>query len=234
MEMGTVDRKKDEIYMRMALEEAQRAGQQGEVPIGAILVKGDQVLARDHNRCVELNDPTAHAEILVLRRGGEALGNYRLNDTVIYVTAEPCPMPALEMLVAEMLAIHYCSDHNETIDVLAGLLEEVRRRVDHENPIVLPERYVNGGRFGGLYELHTGPSDLAFLSHGPEILEVVVQLINQLVIAYSKLVRQVLFGNGRFLGGNIKRAQNALSHVMIHDGRVCLRVYVCYLNPAIR
>jgi tRNA(adenine34) deaminase len=97
MEMGTVDRKKDEIYMRMALEEAQRAGQQGEVPIGAILVKGDQVLARDHNRCVELNDPTAHAEILVLRRGGEALGNYRLNDTVIYVTAEPCPMCASAM-----------------------------------------------------------------------------------------------------------------------------------------
>ena len=55
--MGIVDRKKDEIYMRMALEEAQRAGQQGEIPIGAILVKGDQVLARDHNRCIELNDP---------------------------------------------------------------------------------------------------------------------------------------------------------------------------------
>jgi tRNA(adenine34) deaminase len=97
MEVGIVDRKKDEIYMRIALEEAQRAGQQGEIPIGAILVKGDQVLARDHNRCVELNDPTAHAEILVLRRGGEVLGNYRLNDTVIYVTAEPCPMCASAM-----------------------------------------------------------------------------------------------------------------------------------------
>jgi tRNA(Arg) A34 adenosine deaminase TadA len=50
------------------------------------------VLARDHNRCIELSDPTAHAEILVLRKGGEILKNYRLNDTVIYVTAEPCPM----------------------------------------------------------------------------------------------------------------------------------------------
>jgi len=76
----------------MALEEAEEAGQRGEVPVGAVLLKGDQVLAKDHNRCIELSDPTAHAEILVLRKGGEILKNYRLNDTVMYVTAEPCPM----------------------------------------------------------------------------------------------------------------------------------------------
>jgi tRNA(adenine34) deaminase len=88
----------DEIYMRMALEEAQIAGQNGEVPVGAILVKGDRVLARDHNRCIEYSDPTAHAEILVLRKGGEVSGNYRLNETVMYVTAEPCPMCAAAMV----------------------------------------------------------------------------------------------------------------------------------------
>jgi tRNA(adenine34) deaminase len=93
-----VDSEMDEIYMRMALEEAQIAGKNGEVPVGAILVKGDQVLARDHNRCIEYNDPTAHAEILVLRKGGEASGNYRLNETVMYVTAEPCPMCAAAMV----------------------------------------------------------------------------------------------------------------------------------------
>ena len=86
------DIKCDEKYMKMALEEAEKAGQRGEVPVGAILLKGDQVLAKDHNRCIELSDPTAHAEILVLRKGGEILKNYRLNDTVMYVTAEPCPM----------------------------------------------------------------------------------------------------------------------------------------------
>ena len=78
--------------MKMALEQAERACQKGEIPVGAILLKGDQVLARDHNRCIELSDPTAHAEILVLRKGGEILRNYRLNDTVVYVTVEPCPM----------------------------------------------------------------------------------------------------------------------------------------------
>lgn len=96
--MIAADREKDELYMRMALEEARRAGQEGEVPIGAILVKGDRVLASDHNRCIELRDPTAHAEILVIRRAGEALGNYRLNDTMMYVTAEPCPMCASAMV----------------------------------------------------------------------------------------------------------------------------------------
>jgi len=86
------DRMVDEKYMKVALEEAKKAGQRGEVPVGAILLKGDQVLAKDHNRCIELSDPTAHAEILVLRKGGEILRNYRLNDTVMYVTVEPCPM----------------------------------------------------------------------------------------------------------------------------------------------
>jgi len=87
-----MDKEFDEKYMKMALEEANKAGGKGEVPVGAILLKGDQILARDHNRCVELSDPTAHAEILVLRKGGEVLRNYRLNGTVMYVTTEPCPM----------------------------------------------------------------------------------------------------------------------------------------------
>lgn len=84
-------KKLDERYMRIALEEAERAAQQGEVPVGAVLTKEGKVLARDHNRCIELNDPSAHAEVLVLRKAGEVLRNYRLNDTTLYVTAEPCP-----------------------------------------------------------------------------------------------------------------------------------------------
>jgi len=78
--------------MKMALEEAEKAGLRGEIPVGAILLKGNRVIAKDHNRCIELSDPTAHAEILVLRKGGEILRNYRLTETVVYVTVEPCPM----------------------------------------------------------------------------------------------------------------------------------------------
>ncbi len=87
-----MDKEFDERMMKMALEQAEQGRESGEVPVGAILLKGHQVLAKDHNRCIELSDPTAHAEILVLRNGGEILRNYRLNGTVMYVTAEPCPM----------------------------------------------------------------------------------------------------------------------------------------------
>jgi len=102
-----VDRGSDEQYMRMALEEAKRAGQRGEVPVGAVLVKEDRVLAKDHNRCIELNDPTAHAEILVLRWAGELLKNYRLTDTVMYVTSEPCPMCASAMVHGRVARLVY-------------------------------------------------------------------------------------------------------------------------------
>jgi tRNA(adenine34) deaminase len=93
-----IDKEFDEKYMRMALKEAEKAGQSGEIPVGALLIKGDQLLAKDHNRCIELSDPTAHAEILVLRKGGEILKNYRLQDTVMYVTVEPCPMCVSAMI----------------------------------------------------------------------------------------------------------------------------------------
>ncbi len=101
------DREFDERYMKIALEEAQKAGQEGEIPVGAVLLKGKQVLARDHNRCIELNDPTAHAEILVLRKGGKRLRNYRLNETVMYVTAEPCPMCVSAMVHGRIRRLVY-------------------------------------------------------------------------------------------------------------------------------
>jgi len=82
----------DERFMEVALEEARAASSEGEVPVGAVLVKNGDIIGRDHNRCIQFNDPTAHAEILVIRKGGEVLGNYRLADTTLYVTVEPCPM----------------------------------------------------------------------------------------------------------------------------------------------
>jgi tRNA(adenine34) deaminase len=97
-----MDHELDKRYMKMALEEAKKASRGGEVPVGAVLLKNDQVIAQDHNRCMELNDPTAHAEILVLRKGGKILKNYRLKDTVMYVTTEPCPMCVSAMLHARI------------------------------------------------------------------------------------------------------------------------------------
>ena len=82
----------DEKWMIFALEQARKAEKEGEVPVGAILVKDDLVIARAHNKPISTNDPTAHAEIQLLRAAGEELKNYRLPGTTLYVTLEPCAM----------------------------------------------------------------------------------------------------------------------------------------------
>ncbi|MFW2405316.1 MAG: tRNA adenosine(34) deaminase TadA [Gammaproteobacteria bacterium] len=84
----------DERWMRRALELAAVAAELGEVPVGAVLVRGDEVLAEGWNCPIGESDPTAHAEIRALRAAGQAVGNYRLLDTTLYVTMEPCPMCA--------------------------------------------------------------------------------------------------------------------------------------------
>ncbi|HEY7929552.1 MAG TPA: tRNA adenosine(34) deaminase TadA [Steroidobacteraceae bacterium] len=84
----------DADYMQLALEQAERARAAGEVPVGAVLVSGEIVLARAHNRPISSRDPTAHAEIEALRAAGRALDAYRLTNTTLYVTLEPCLMCA--------------------------------------------------------------------------------------------------------------------------------------------
>jgi len=78
--------------MRMALREAERGAREGEVPVGAVLVGEGRVLARGHNRPIHLRDPSAHAEVLVVRRAARKLANYRLEGCDLYVTIEPCAM----------------------------------------------------------------------------------------------------------------------------------------------
>ncbi|HEY6515506.1 MAG TPA: tRNA adenosine(34) deaminase TadA [Steroidobacteraceae bacterium] len=88
--------------MRLALEQAGRARAGGEVPVGAVLVSGDRVIASGANRPIAASDPTAHAEIEALRAGGRTLGSYRLTDTTLYVTLEPCAMCAMAMVHARV------------------------------------------------------------------------------------------------------------------------------------
>jgi tRNA(adenine34) deaminase len=80
--------------MRIALGHALAAGAAGEVPVGAVLVRGEDVIGSGANKPIASHDPSAHAEIQALRAGGQALGSYRLNDTTLYVTLEPCVMCA--------------------------------------------------------------------------------------------------------------------------------------------
>lgn len=82
----------DEEWMRHAIRLAQRAEEQGEVPVGALLVYDNHLIAEGWNQPIQSNDPTAHAEIVAVRKAGQVLNNYRLVDTTLYVTLEPCVM----------------------------------------------------------------------------------------------------------------------------------------------
>lgn len=90
------------LYMRAALEEAQKAFEKGEVPIGAVLVKEGGIIARAHNLKEERRDPTAHAEILVIQEASRILNSWRLSGTTLYVTVEPCPMCAGALIQARV------------------------------------------------------------------------------------------------------------------------------------
>ena len=89
-------------WMRLALEEARTAFDEGEVPVGAVLVRGGEVVCQAHNRREALRDPTAHAEMLCLREGAKKLGDWRLRDCELYVTLEPCPMCAGAMVMSQL------------------------------------------------------------------------------------------------------------------------------------
>jgi tRNA(adenine34) deaminase len=128
-------------FMRLALAEATRAQARGEVPVGAVIVKNDQVIAHAGNTPIGLHDPSAHAEMLALRAAGNTLQNYRLDDTVLYVTLEPCLMCAAAMVHARVRRVVFgafdakagaaggmidafsLKGLNHRVDVFGGVLE---------------------------------------------------------------------------------------------------------------
>lgn len=129
-------------WMQIALRQAQMAFEQGEVPIGAIIVHNGQVIASAHNEREQKNDPTAHAEILVIQRAAKVLESWRLTDATLYVTLEPCPMCAGAIMQSRIKQLVYGAmdlkggatgsvmnvlDYtlwNHRVDVVAGVLED--------------------------------------------------------------------------------------------------------------
>jgi tRNA(adenine34) deaminase len=132
----------DVEFMRLAIEQAQRARVRGEVPVGAVLVQGDKVVAAAGNAPIGLHDPSAHAEMLALRAAGRQLANYRLDDTVLYVTLEPCLMCASAIVHARVRRVVFgafdpkagaagglidafaLKGLNHRVDVFGGVLEQ--------------------------------------------------------------------------------------------------------------
>jgi tRNA(adenine34) deaminase len=135
-----------EAFMRLALVRAQEALRAGEVPIGAVVVRAGSVLAEGFNQPIRACDPTAHAEIVALRRAAESVGNYRLTDTTLYVTVEPCLMCVGALVHARIATLVYGADEpkggavrsvmrvgelalNHRFGVVSGVLAEESRRL---------------------------------------------------------------------------------------------------------
>ncbi len=118
----------DDIYfMKLALEEAEQADRLDEVPIGAVLVLDGKLVACGHNNPVGRNDPTAHAEIQALRSAGEWLHNYRMPESTLYVTLEPCLMCFGALVQARVSRVVYgAADPKVGVSQLQGLLEKTR------------------------------------------------------------------------------------------------------------
>jgi tRNA(adenine34) deaminase len=129
--------------MQMALEEAQKAGEEGEVPVGAVLVFEGQVVARGHNRPIGLSDPTGHAEILTLRAAAAAAGNYRLPRSTLYVTLEPCVMCAGALVQGRVSRVVYGADDPKSggVQSLYTILsdERLNHRVEVRSGVLLEE-----------------------------------------------------------------------------------------------
>ncbi len=137
-------------FMRMALREAGQAAAEGEVPCGAVIVLGNAVIGKAHNQTEMLNDPTAHAEILAITQATQAVGNWRLNGAVMYVTKEPCPMCAGALVLSRMKKVVWGmtdpvrggavskfnilndADLNHAVEVETGLMEEDCKAVMQE------------------------------------------------------------------------------------------------------
>jgi tRNA(adenine34) deaminase len=111
-----------EAAMRLALEEAELGARDGEVPVGAIIMNGRQVITGAHNLPVNLCDPTAHAEILAIRDAAAHLGEYRLVDTSIFVTIEPCVMCIGAILNARIARVYYGA-HDEKSGALGSVYD---------------------------------------------------------------------------------------------------------------
>jgi len=132
----------DELWMEEALRCAQRALEMGEVPVGAVIACGGQIVGRGWNRNIADSDPAAHAEIVALREAGAAVGNHRLGDCELFVTIEPCAMCAGAMMHARIKRLVFGSD-----DPKAGAVHSVLQVVNH--PQLNHKIEVRGGVLAG-------------------------------------------------------------------------------------
>ena len=134
-DISDLDAEIHQKWMSHALMLAQRSQDEGEVPVGAVLVKDDTLIAEGWNRPIESHDPTAHAEIMALRAAGKVLGNYRLPETTLYVTLEPCTMCAGAMIHARVANLVFGAAEHRT--GVAGSVIDVFQQEFHFHKVAV-------------------------------------------------------------------------------------------------
>jgi tRNA(adenine34) deaminase len=127
---------RDLEYMNMALEQARKAVAQGEVPVGAVLVRDDQVLAQAHNFRETWQDPTAHAEMVAIREAATQLGSWRLTDTTLYVTLEPCAMCIGAIILARIPRLVFGAPDPKAGACGSILTVPAERRLNHSVEVI--------------------------------------------------------------------------------------------------
>ncbi len=133
----------DESFMRLALEQAKKAASAGEVPVGAVLVQDNQVIGSGFNQPIMLNDPSAHAEMMAIRNAAQALKNYRIPESTLYVTLEPCAMCCGMMLHARVKRVVFGAPDPKT--GMAGsvtnlfALKEINHQTEVEGGVLADE-----------------------------------------------------------------------------------------------
>ncbi|MFM1566501.1 MAG: tRNA adenosine(34) deaminase TadA [SAR86 cluster bacterium] len=134
---------KKEFLMREALVQAKKALKKGEVPIGAVVVLGDEIIGKGHNQPITKKDPTAHAEIIALKEASNRLDNYRLNEAIIYTTLEPCLMCAGALVHARIKKIIFAAQDTKSGVVVnnGGLIQSefLNHKVSFEGGILEKE-----------------------------------------------------------------------------------------------
>ena len=131
---------KKELLMKEALVQAKKALKKGEVPIGAVVVLGDEIIGKGHNQPITTKDPTAHAEIIALKEASNRLENYRLNEAIIYTTLEPCLMCAGALVHARIKKIIFAAQDTKSGVVVnnGGLIQSefLNHKVSFEGGIL--------------------------------------------------------------------------------------------------
>ncbi len=134
--MGVNQQENDEYWMRLALQQAQKAADRDEVPVGAVLVdQSGECLASGHNQPISAVDPTAHAEIVVLREAAKRMNNYRLPDTTLYITLEPCTMCVGALVQARVARIVFAASEPKAGAIVSALRLFETGRFNHQPEI---------------------------------------------------------------------------------------------------